>query len=128
VQSQQERQANFVKKEAEFIKQAPDYDQVVANVPKLAQEALDVVMHTGDGPQLAYYLGKHLDVADDVASLSPAMAAMKLGQISAQLSATVNKTVTSAAPEPIVPVESGGSLSKSDEDKSIDEIVGSHNF
>jgi chromosome segregation ATPase len=113
---------SFNTKVAEFEQKATDYQQVVANIPQLPEETLNAVMQSDKGPELAYYLGKHLDVADEIATASPMVAAMKLGQISVQLSATVTATKTSAAPDPIEPIESGSSLSKKTEDMSMDEI------
>jgi len=113
---------DFNTKVAEFEQKATDYQQVVANIPQLPNETLNAVMQSDKGPELAYYLGKHLDVADEIATASPMVAAMKLGQISAQLSATVTTNKTSAAPDPIEPIESGSSLSKKAEDMSMEEI------
>ena len=110
-QTQEKQTAdNFNLKVAAFAEKATDYEQVVANIPQLPPETLDAVMQSDKGPELAYYLGKHLDVADDIATASPMVAAMKLGHLSAQLAATTKTVNTSAAPEPIEPIESGGSL------------------
>ena len=123
----QARQASdsFNTKVATFAEKATDYEQVVANIPQLPEETLNAVMQSDKGPELAYYLGKHLDIADEIATASPMAAAMKLGQISAQLTATTKTVNTSAAPEPIEPIESGGSLSKKTEDMSMEEIYNS---
>ena len=79
-------------------------------------------MQSEKGPQIAHYLGKHLDVADVIATASPMVAAMKLGEISAQLSNTKPTKQPSAAPDPIEPVKAGGKLNKNAEDMSMDEI------
>ncbi|MEE8207806.1 MAG: hypothetical protein V3T88_02435 [Nitrosomonadaceae bacterium] len=116
---------DFNTKVAAFAEKATDYQQVVANIPQLPEDTLNAVMQSDKGPELAYYLGKHLDIADEIATASPMVAAMKLGQISAQLSAPVTATKTSAAPDPIEPIESGSSLSKNVEEMSMDEIYNS---
>jgi len=118
----QQTSDDFNTKVAEFEQKATDYQQVVANIPQLPSETLNAVMQSEKGPELAYYLGKHLDIADELANAPPMVAAMKLGQISAQLSATVTTNKTSAAPDPIEPIESGSSLSKKTEDMSMEEI------
>ena len=127
-QAQQATQNTFHEKVAAFEEKAPDYQQVVANIPQLPGETLDAVMQakspTGEsiGPQLAYHLGKHLDVADEIANSTPVVAAMKLGQISAQLTATTKTVNTSAAPDPIEPVGSGGVSDTSVEEMSMEQI------
>lgn len=121
-QAQQARQNSFQEKVAAFEEKATDYQEVVANIPQLPGETLDAVMQSDKGPELAYYLGKHLDVADEIASASPMVAAMKLGQISAQLTATTKTVNTSAAPEPIEPVGSGGVSSQDVEEMSMEQI------
>jgi len=110
----QQRAAAFNVKVAEFSKTAPDYQEVLANIPPLPPETLDAVMQAENGPQLAYYLGKHLDVADEIASASPMVAAMQLGAISARLAAAKPNAKQSAAPEPIDPISSGGAIPKSE--------------
>jgi len=118
VQAQKSQEAvnTFQQKATALREKAPDFDQVVASVPTLPQDTLDAVMQHEKGPELAYYLGKHLDVADEIVNMSPVSAAMKLGQISAQLSAPTQTKATSAAPDPINPISTGGTVS--------DEITG----
>ncbi len=72
-------------------------------------------MQHDKGPQLAHYLGKHLDVAESINL-------MKLGEISAQLANVKPTKQPSAAPDPIKPVKPGGSLNKSEDEKSMAEI------
>jgi len=88
----------------------PDYQEVVANVPTLPNETLETVMQMDNGAQVAYYLGKHLDVADEIATASPMNAAMRLGEIRAQLANGKPKPKPSAAPDPIAPIASGGKI------------------
>ena len=112
----------FNAKVDDFRKTAPDYDQVVQGLPELPGDTLDAIMQSENGPQLAHYLGKHLDIADQISTASPMVAAMKLGEISAQLSNVKPNKQPSAAPNPIEPVSPGGKLNKNVEDMSMDEI------
>ncbi len=116
---------SFQEKVMEFQKQAPDFEQVTALVPDLQPETLEAVMQHPKAAEIAYYLGKHLDVADEVVNMSPIQAAIKLGEISAQLTATPQTVKPSAAPAPIEPVGSGGVLNKAPEDMSMEEIFNS---
>lgn len=118
----QQVSSDFNLKVATFAEKAPDYEQVVANIPQLPDQTLNAIMQHEKGPEMAYYLGKHLDVADQVATSDPYVAAMTLGQISAQLTATTKTVTTSAAPEPIEPINSGGVSNPSMEDMSMEEI------
>jgi len=122
LQKRRETDESYNKKVAEFQKQAPDFQEVVANIPFLPQETLDTLMSAKDGEKLAYYLGQHLDVADEVASLPPNRAALLLGTISSKLSGATNNVKVSNAPEPIETVESGGKLEKEMSQMSMEEI------
>lgn len=122
VQRQSEISQNFNARVDEFRKTALDYDQVIQGLPELPQDTLDAIMQSDKGPQIAHYLGKHLDIADVIATASPMVAAMKLGEISAQLSNNKPTKQPSAAPDPIKPVKPGGKLNKNLEDMSMAEI------
>ena len=126
-QEQQRVQQAFNEKVAKFTEVAPDYSEVVTNMYNTIGQAMpdqtfNALMQSDKGPQLAYYLGQHLDVAADIASADPIVAAMKIGQISATLADTKPVKQPSAAPDPIEPVNSSGSLPKAQEDMSMDEI------
>ena len=126
VQEQQQARASaFNAKAAEFAANVPDYQEAIGQIPELPPETLDAVMQSENGPALAYHLAKHLDVADEIASASPMVAAMRLGEISASLKATKPDIKTSAAPAPIEPITSGGSISKDVGEMSMAEIYNS---
>ena len=116
------RQAAFNVGVAKFSETATDYQDVVRAIPALPDGVLNAITQSDKGPELAYYLGKHLDVADEIANASPMAAAMQLGAISARLGAVKPNIAPSAAPEPIEPISSGGSVSKDIGDMSMDEI------
>jgi len=124
-QTEQKQAADKVKQDAvnegfntrvaEFSTTNADYAQVVETLPDLPSDVLDAIMTNEKGPELAYYLGKHLDVAENIDL-------MKLGTISAQLATIKPTKAPSAAPEPIEPVKPGGTLNKSQDEMSMDEI------
>ena len=124
-EQQQARASAFNAKAAEFAANVPDYQEAIGQIPELPQETLDAVMQSENGPALAYHLAKHLDVADEIANASPMAAAMRLGEISASLKATKPEIKTSAAPAPIEPITSGGSISKDVGEMSMAEIYNS---
>lgn len=108
-QQHQQAQVAFNQKLESFVKAKPDYFDVVKQLPTLPDDLVNAVITHDRAPEIAYYLGKHLDIADEIAQLSPVRAAMKLGEITAMLSNS--KTVKpSSAPEPISTVTSGGKI------------------
>ena len=99
-------------------------DNLIRSVP-LSEGIIDAIQQDEKGPELAYYLGKHLDVADRLAAADPIAAALELGRISAGFSG--KKTITpSNAPDPIKTVggEGTGKI-KNPEEMSMDEIYAS---
>jgi len=104
-----------------------DYSEVIGvlleSVP-LHDHIIDVIQEDDKGPELAYYLGKHLDVADRINAASPLSAARELGKISAKLSAGKLTKLTNA-PDPLLTTGSGGSPSKKSSDTpSMEEVMG----
>ena len=111
---------NFASNVERFTKKAGDYMEVIAELPELPSQTLEVVMSSDNGPELAYYLGKNLDIADEIANASPMVAAMKLGEISVGLKAVKKDVIVSSAPDPIKPINSGGGISS---DKGPDGAI-----
>ena len=120
---QQKAQA-FDAQVAEVTATKPDYQDVIKNLPEFNGDTLDAIMSSDQGAELAYALGENLELADEIASASPMVAAMKLGELSARLKQKP-QIKPSAAPSPIEPVSSGGSLSKDIGEMSMEEIYGS---
>lgn len=84
------------------------YDKA-ATVPDLPAGVADAIMAEPNGAEIVLHLSNHLDQADALAGMTPHGAMMELGRISAKMS--VKQTVKpSAAPEPIQPLSSGGSM------------------
>ena len=107
----QQREQAFNAQVAAVTASKPDYQDVVKQLPNFNQDTLDAIMGSDQGAELAYELGQKLDLADEIANSSPMVAAMKLGELSAQLKQKPN-VKTSAAPSPIEPISAGGSLNK----------------
>lgn len=88
----------------------PDFDEKANAVPLLPPGVAEALVGAENGAELIYHLGEHLDVADKIANMSPQAALMELGRLSNNLSA--QPTIKpSAAPDPIEPLNSGGSIS-----------------
>ena len=88
-----------------------DYEDVVSN-PKLPINAVmaDTIRLSDQGPEIAYYLGKHPDEAAKIAKLPPILAVKELGKLEVKLAAEPIAPTkrSSSAPEPITPVRPAG--------------------
>ena len=87
-----------------------DFDEVVGDLKPNAPWSF-AVMEAENGPDIAYYLGTHLDEVKAIASLSPTAQIRAIGRLEAKLAAEPAKPKTpSKAPAPITPVggKSGG--------------------
>jgi hypothetical protein len=117
--SAEQSQAAFNERIAALNK--PDFADVANAIPELPNGVADALVQSENGAELVYHLGTHLDMADKLATMTPQQAMMELGRISANMSAQPNIKL-SAAPDPIEPISSGGSLSKDLGEMSMDEI------
>ena len=96
----------FDENAVKFSVDKEDFQEVLAKVPTLQPQVLNAVMQSDNGPEIAYYLGNHLDAADSIATMDSMSAAMEIGKISAKL-ATPKQIKPSSAPEPIEALSSG---------------------
>jgi phage-related minor tail protein len=107
----QQRADTFNAQVAEVTLKHPDYQERIKTLPEFKQDTLDAIMSSEKGAEIALALSDQLDLAEEIANASPMVAAMKLGELSARLN--IKPTIrTSAAPSPIEPLSSGGSLNK----------------
>lgn len=88
-----------------------DFEEVANAVPQLPNGVADALVQSDNGAELIYHLGTHLDLADKLANMTSSQAIMELGRISANMSAQPEQKL-SAAPDPIEPLNSGGSISQ----------------
>jgi hypothetical protein len=89
----------------EFSKSVKDYAEVALTKDlKINAPMASVIMAQENGPELAYYLGKHPDVASKLSTLSPQASGFELGLIQAKLATEKAKAaapkVTKAPPPP----------------------------
>lgn len=102
---EQARLESFATRQQEFAKANPDYQARISDPTLPITEAMrDVIVDSPAGPELAYYLAEHRDVAEQIARLPAHLAALELGRIDGRLSAQkeVKKAplVTKAPPPP----------------------------
>ena len=107
-----------------------DYDGVIEQItsdPRLAQNPTirQALIGLDNGPEIAYTLGKNLDVAYEIANMNPIQAGMRLAEI-------INRAPrrTSNAPTPIKPISAVGSTpgnSKDYSEMSTTEYIAARN-
>mgnify|MGYP003663974355 CR=1 FL=1 len=88
-----------------------DFDEVAARVPALDPALVKELMSSKEGVEMIYHLGNHLDVAHKISQMSAFQGMAEMTRISDRLAAKPNAKL-SAAPDPIEPLNSGGSISK----------------
>ena len=104
-----------------------DFSEKASAIPNLPNGVADALMQVDNGAEMIYHLGTHLDKADALANMTPAAAMMELGRLSVEMK-TKPEIKTSAAPEPIEPLQSGSSLpSEIGDDISIDAWMNKYN-
>lgn len=93
-------QADFSSKEADFSKDIDDYHTVTrSNDLKITGEMVQVLQGTDKGPEVLYHLGKHPEIAEKLANMSPLQMAREIGRIEA--SQLVKPASTTKAPAPV---------------------------
>lgn len=101
------RQANWSSKMEAAQSLLPDFATVVGSseVP-VSPHVAEALMDSDRGPELAYHMAQHPEVADRLNKLSPVKAAIELGRLETALAAPVVKPTTKA-PAPITPIRPG---------------------
>lgn len=123
MQSYASRVAQAREKHADYSAVAESPDVVVSQV--MAQ----AIMHSDEGPELAYHLGKNPAEAERISKLPPPVQLLELGKIAMKLAAPpeekpapASKPV-SAAPAPGKPIKASDVSVKSAEEESMDEYA-----
>jgi hypothetical protein len=103
------RKSEFERRESDYSKSVEDYIEVTRNpaVP-INSDMAQVIAESDDGPALAYYLGKNVEIAERISQLSPLAAAREMGRIEAKLAAEREKAkekTVSKAPAPTPKLE-----------------------
>lgn len=109
-------------KHHDFVEFAESPD-VQVSIPMAA-----AILHSENGPELQYYLGRNPQEAERIRALSPPIQLLELGKIEARITASpapaASKPAVSAAPAPIKPISGAApSSQKSPEDMTMDEYA-----
>lgn len=126
-QAQADLTRKFTENSAAFAEKHTDFNEVLGKVPNLQPSVLQALMGRDNGPELAYFLGTHSDIADSIIQMNPVAAGIKIGEISQKL-AEPKQIKPSSAPDPIEAVSSGGVVeSNIDDEMSIDDWMSKNN-
>jgi len=106
-EKQMAKQADFNVKETDYAIDVTDYHAVTRNPTlKLSPEMVQVAQDSDDGPKILYYLGKHPDVSERLANMSPLAMAREIGRIEAtKLDSVATPSITNA-PAPAAKLKS----------------------
>ena len=128
-EKQAQAQAKLETAEAATRAKFADYDAVIEGItsdPRLAQNPTirQALLGLDNGPEIAYTLGKNLDVAYEIANMNPIQAGMRLAEI-------INRAPRkiSNAPSPVKPISGTGATShrKSYAEMSTAEYIPARN-
>jgi hypothetical protein len=125
----------FEQKQHEFRSKKPDYDD---KAKAFAETAEDLRRIKGDGhptvaaigqaliesdftPELIYELGSNVELAEELAELSPIQAVRRLVLMEQEVAKPKQKTET--APKPIKPIKGASNASKRPEEMSAKELM-----
>lgn len=116
---QRQAQARMVENWTARLDQAqseiPDLKEVLGKADvQLPQVALDAIVESDMGPQIAYHLAKNPAEARRIASMSAAGAAREIGKLEAQMMPSVRGVEKSKAPAPIEPLKGTSSTAIKD--------------
>ena len=125
---QAQLQAKIETAEAAARQKFADYDVAIEGItsdPRLAQNQTirQAILGTDNGPELAYILGKNLDVAYEISQMNPIQAGMRLAEL-------VNRAPRKVAnaPAPIKPINATGGIGKKGyADMSTAEYIAARN-
>lgn len=126
-QRQQEIEATYNTKVADFIDDHPDFPEVVNSIRyPLPPEVQSAVMAHDKGPEIAYHLGTNDDDAFQLASIQPHLAAAAVDRLASRLTAAHEAPHTPATPKPVsqtptpAPTVSGRSPTETPPEKLTD--------
>ena len=112
---QAERNDKFNVKQTDFIKDNPDYNDIVGNSSlAISNHMTDVILQLEQGPAVIYHLGKNPEIAYSIAQKTDVAATIALGQLQTKLGQKPPATETSNAPDP--PETITGSRNKVEKD------------
>jgi hypothetical protein len=133
-ESQKAVRESYASRVEKAVEKYPDYKSVAESPDVTVSIAMaQAILHSENGPELAYHFGKNPAEAKRISSLNPVLQLVELGRIEAKLTAPVQKEDSppppspkpvSKAPDPIKPLKTGSEqLKKSPDEESMEEYA-----
>jgi hypothetical protein len=113
---------SWEQKKAEARKTIPDFDEVLADMNPPAPVVLAVMNESPFTAQIAHYLGNHPDEAAEINKMTPAKAALAIGEIAVTFKAPKPEKKETKAPPPLVPVKAAAVVVKNDRHSGLEEF------
>lgn len=88
------------KRASEFAAKTPDYEETAYYAP-IPDAAAQIIKDCENGPEIAYYYGKHPDEAQALHGVSEAAMARAIGRVEAKLEAPPVPPAPAPAPKPV---------------------------
>jgi hypothetical protein len=133
----QQVQADHMKRVKAFSDAHPDYDEVLAKADlTLSMPLIQYIRESEMGPDLAFHLSNHVDVAERLNRLSPIKALAEIGKIEAKLTPpakaeetkpAANTPTQSRAPAPISTIDGKKEPVKKDPSEMSFKELRAHN-
>lgn len=127
---QKERLDAWVKATAKGAEKYPDYADVAENpdvpiTPAMAFSILEENLESGEGFEINYYLGTHLEEAAKIAALPQSRQGIAIGRLAERLAAERAKPAkVTKAPDPVKPIGSKArATEKSADEESMEEYA-----
>ena len=124
----------WVGKVAEASKKIADFDRVVGNPALTFPPIAQILIKESDvGPEMAYYLGTHLDEYRRIIALPNHIMAKEIGKLEVKMAAATaetppeNRNVVSQAPAPISTVTPTGAVTVDEQELPMEEFVARRN-
>ena len=115
--AQTTEQEAFAKQVDKALEKYPDFEEVAFTHPFMTDDMAKVIRASPVATDLAYHLGKNLEEAERISSLSPVQQIRELVKLEVKLDNAPAKPKVSAAPAPIKPVGNRGTTDTSDPSK-----------
>lgn len=111
-QAEQQIFADWSTRREAAIEKYPDFEQVAEQHPNVTLPMRDALWLAEDGPEIAYYLGKHQDEAAAIMRLHPVQQVAAIARLGAKLAAPPPAPVP--PPPPINPLRGGNNAAAQD--------------
>lgn len=124
------KQASHEKRVAKFVKENPDFDDVVSERLPISKNMAEAIMESDEGPAVAYYLGKNPDIARALYDLGPVQAGREIAKLEERIISERKKAAekkVTQAPEPTPKIDGANpaprvtSITDPESDKLTDE-------